>query len=75
MSVEMSERSDDGPILVFLGPTLRLADAEKVLDAVYLQPAAQGDILLAAHAFRPRAMTGRPCATRKFSGQWRRASS
>jgi hypothetical protein len=56
MSVEMSERSDDGPILVFLGPTLRLAEAEKVLDAVYLQPAAQGDILLAAHAFRPRAM-------------------
>ncbi|ABR60823.1 TfuA-like protein [Sinorhizobium medicae] len=46
----------DGPILVFLGPTLRLAEAEKILDAVYLQPAAQGDFLLAAHAFRPSAM-------------------
>jgi hypothetical protein len=56
MSVEMAERSGNGPILVFLGPTLRLAEAEKVLDAVYLQPAAQGDIVLAAHAFRPRAM-------------------
>ena len=50
----MAERSENGPILVFLGPTLRLAEAEEVLDAVYLQPAAQGDILLAAHAFRPR---------------------
>lgn len=46
----------DGPILVFLGPTLRHAEAEAALDAVYLQPVAQGDILLAAHAFRPRAM-------------------
>ncbi|MCG5483934.1 MAG: TfuA domain-containing protein [Sinorhizobium meliloti] len=46
----------DNPILVFLGPTLRLAEAEKILDAIYLQPAAQGDVLLAAHAFRPRAM-------------------
>ncbi|ASQ03558.1 TfuA domain-containing protein [Sinorhizobium meliloti WSM1022] len=46
----------DNPILVFLGPTLRLSEAEKVLDAIYLQPAAQGDVLLAAHAFRPRAM-------------------
>ncbi|MBP1883223.1 hypothetical protein J2Z50_001508 [Ensifer mexicanus] len=27
-----------------------------MLDAIYLQPAAQGDILLAAHAFHPRAM-------------------
>lgn len=46
----------DNPILVFLGPTVRLSEAEKVLDAIYLQPAAQGDVLLAAHAFRPRAM-------------------
>ncbi|MCA1407963.1 TfuA-like protein [Ensifer sp. IC3342] len=52
----MTERSKDGPILVFLGPTLRLAEAQKFLNAVYLQPAAQGDVLLAAHAFRPRAM-------------------
>ncbi|ODR88285.1 TfuA-like protein [Sinorhizobium alkalisoli] len=52
----MAETKVDGPILVFLGPTLRLAEAEAVLDAVYLQPAAQGDMLLATHAFRPRAM-------------------
>ncbi|MCZ4092237.1 TfuA-like protein [Sinorhizobium psoraleae] len=47
---------NQGPILVFLGPTLRLTEAEAVLDAIYLRPVAQGDILLAAHAFRPRAM-------------------
>lgn len=52
----MATPDDNNPILVFLGPTLRLADAQTTLDAVYLQPAAQGDILLAAHAFRPRAM-------------------
>ncbi|PSH68137.1 TfuA domain-containing protein [Phyllobacterium brassicacearum] len=52
----MARPNYENPILVFLGPTLRLADAQSVLDAVYLQPAAQGDILLAAHAFRPRAM-------------------
>ncbi len=52
----MAASSNKGPILVFLGPTLRLPDAEKVLDAIYLQPVAQGDILLAAHAFHPRAM-------------------
>ncbi|KQU90465.1 TfuA domain-containing protein [Ensifer sp. Root31] len=52
----MVDASEESPILVFLGPTLRLAEAEPVLDAIYLQPVAQGDILLAAHAFRPRAM-------------------
>lgn len=52
----MVDASEKGPILVFLGPTLRLSEAEPVLDAIYLQPAAQGDVLLAAHAFRPRAM-------------------
>lgn len=52
----MADTKVDGPILVFLGPTLRLAEAQLALDAIYLQPAAQGDILLAAHAFRPRAM-------------------
>lgn len=52
----MADTNNEGPILVFLGPTVRLADAEKILDAIYLQPASQGDILLAAHAFHPRAM-------------------
>ncbi|WP_163267698.1 TfuA-like protein [Chelativorans alearense] len=55
-SGHVSRESTDGPILVFLGPTLPLAEAQQVLDAVYLRPAAQGDIVLAAHAFRPRAM-------------------
>nr|WP_299503577.1 TfuA-like protein [uncultured Rhizobium sp.] len=52
----MVDASEEGPIVVFLGPTLRLAEAERVLDAIYVHPAAQGDILLAAHAYRPRAM-------------------
>ena len=45
-----------GGILVFLGPTLPLSDAQAALDATFLRPAGQGDVLLAAHAFRPRAM-------------------
>ncbi|MDI7862216.1 TfuA-like protein [Rhizobiaceae bacterium n13] len=52
----MTEANTDSPILVFLGPTLRQAEAQAVLDAIYLQPASQGDIILAAHAFRPKAM-------------------
>lgn len=52
----MADTKVDDPILVFLGPTLHLAEAEATLDAIYLRPAAQGDVLLAAHAFRPRAM-------------------
>ena len=49
-------RSKAGGILVFLGPTLLLSEAQATLDATYLRPAGQGDVLLAAHAFRPRAM-------------------
>ena len=41
-----------GFIGVFLGPTLPLAKAQAILDATYLHPVSQGDILLAAHAFR-----------------------
>ena len=33
---------------IFLGPTLPVAEAAKILDAVYLPPAAQGDVYLAA---------------------------
>jgi hypothetical protein len=44
------------PIVVFLGPTLPVSDAQAAIDATFLAPATQGDILLAAHAFRPRAM-------------------
>lgn len=50
------DQSKDGPILVFLGPTLRVPEAQRLLDAIYLQPVSQGDIILAAHAFRPKAM-------------------
>jgi hypothetical protein len=35
---------------------LPLEEARATLDATFLQPAAQGDVLLAAHAFHPRAM-------------------
>ncbi|MDQ0563592.1 hypothetical protein QO004_005407 [Rhizobium mesoamericanum] len=52
----MNATDQAGPILVFLGPTLRLTEAKAALDAIYLQPVAQGDILLAAHAFHPKAM-------------------
>ena len=52
----MTNAGKEGPILVFLGPTLRLDEAQAVLDAIYLQPVSQGDVILAAHAFRPRAM-------------------
>ena len=50
------DQNEDGPILVFLGPTLRLPEAQCILDAIYLQPVSQGDIILAVHAFRPKAM-------------------
>lgn len=59
-------------IVVFLGPSLPLGQAQAILNATYLHPAAQGDILLAAHAFRPRAMIlidgqfeGRPAVRHK----------
>jgi hypothetical protein len=52
----MIEAASQRPILVFLGPTLPLVDAAAILDCTFLPPAAQGDVLLAAHAFRPRAM-------------------
>lgn len=34
-------------ICVFLGPTLPIEEAARILDAVYLPPAAQGDVLMA----------------------------
>lgn len=43
-------------IVVFTGPTIGIGEAASVLDAVYLQPASQGDIILAAHAYRPDLM-------------------
>ena len=35
-------------VCIFLGPTVPVEKAAKVLDAVYLPPAAQGDVYLAA---------------------------
>lgn len=34
-------------VCVFLGPTLPAEEATQILDAVYLPPAAQGDVYLA----------------------------
>ena len=43
------------PVIVFVGPTLALDDARRELDATYLGPVAQGDVLRAVEA-RPRAI-------------------
>jgi hypothetical protein len=40
--------------VVFLGPTLSHRDASDILDAHYLPPARQGDVLRAVRALRPR---------------------
>ncbi len=44
-----------GPI-VFLGPTLPRNDAEQILNALYLPPAAQGSIVRAVREHRPQAI-------------------
>ena len=41
---------------VFLGPTLPVAQARKVLDAEYLPPVRQGDVYRAVSRYRPRAV-------------------
>lgn len=41
---------------VFLGPTLPVAEARAILDAVYLPPVRQGDVYLAVQRHRPRAI-------------------
>jgi hypothetical protein len=46
----------DGPTYVFVGPTIRPAEAQAILpDAMYLPPVAQGDVYRAAR-HRPRAI-------------------
>jgi len=42
--------------VVFLGPTLAIDDARRVLDAVYLPPARQADVLSAVVQYRPRVL-------------------
>jgi len=44
------------PAIVFLGPTLKMAEARQVADAVYLPPAAQGSIIQAVRRHQPRAI-------------------
>jgi hypothetical protein len=39
--------------VIFLGPSLPLADARQILDAVYLPPARQSDILTAITRYKP----------------------
>jgi len=46
---------EGGAAIVFLGPTLPVADARKLLEASYRPPAAQGDVLRAVLE-RPRAI-------------------
>ncbi|MGO9232217.1 MAG: TfuA-like protein [Bryobacteraceae bacterium] len=42
--------------IVFLGPSLPLQEAESVLDALYLPPVRQGELLSAIEAYRPEAV-------------------
>ncbi len=44
------------PIVVFLGPSLPLPEARAVLDAIYLPPAKQADIITAVRVHQPRAI-------------------
>ena len=39
---------------IFLGPTLPVSEARQILDATYLPPVRQGDVLRAVHRFKPR---------------------
>lgn len=48
--------SNSTDILIFLGPTLPLAEAQSVLNATYLPPAKQGDILSASNYLKPKAI-------------------
>jgi hypothetical protein len=45
-----------GPVVVFLGPTLAREEARSVLDAIYLPPARQGSVLSAVRRFEPAAI-------------------
>lgn len=43
-------------VVVFLGPTLRHAEAAGILDATYLPPAEQGSVVRAVRTYLPRAI-------------------
>lgn len=57
MTMKATDRSEAGPLIacVFTGPTLSPAEGRAELGAVYLPPAAQGDVYRAALA-RPQAI-------------------
>jgi hypothetical protein len=40
-------------IVIFLGPSLPIAEAREILDAVYLPPAKQSDLLSAVTTYKP----------------------
>ncbi len=40
-------------IVIFLGPSLPIAEAKEILDAVYLPPAKQSDLISAVTAYKP----------------------
>lgn len=40
-------------IVIFLGPSLPVAEAKEILDAIYLPPAKQSDLLSAVTAYKP----------------------
>lgn len=44
------------PVLVFMGPTLSVAEARAITDAVYLPPVAQGGLVAAVRHYEPRAI-------------------
>ena len=43
-------------IVVFLGPSLPLAEAEAILEAIYLPPAGQSDLMSAVQVYQPDAI-------------------
>ncbi len=45
-----------GELVVFLGPTLRRAEAAGILDAIYLPPAEQGSVVRAVRTYFPKAI-------------------
>lgn len=44
------------PAVVFLGPTLPVAQAKAIADAIYLPPASQGSVMKAVRSYRPHAV-------------------
>ena len=55
MSAMASTSCDKLPV-VFVGPTVQVSEASRVLEAIYLPPAAQGSIVSAVQRFAPSAI-------------------